>query len=143
MKNAFIWYYLLGLPMLLIITDITLVFGVTSMIELMKVILGIYYFGFILVGLFFFGYLQEWIMKIINDIKILILGWTMTNGVSIRVSKETTNFLKRFLINRIKSDTETETTKSYLYLLDIIVKYFKMNNQEYLALVKMEAPKHV
>jgi|LSQX01.1.fsa_nt_gb hypothetical protein len=67
----------------------------------------------------------------------------MTNGVSIRVSKETTNFLKRFLINRIKSDTETETTKSYLYLLDIIVKYFKMNNQEYLALVKMEAPKHV
>ena len=74
MKNAFIWYYLLGLPMLLIITDITLVFGVTSMIELMKVILGIYYFGFILVGLFFFGYLQEWIMKIINDIKNLDFG---------------------------------------------------------------------
>ena len=74
MKNAFIWYYLLGLPMLLIITDIALVFGVTSMIELMKVILGIYYFGFILVGLFFFGYLQEWIMKIINDIKNLDFG---------------------------------------------------------------------
>ena len=66
--------------MLLIITDITLVFGVASMIELMKVILNILlwiYFS----GIILFGYLQEWIMKIINDIKNLDFRVDVTNSI--------------------------------------------------------------
>lgn len=74
MKNSFIWYYLAGLPLMLIITDISYVFDVESMISLMKVLLGIYWFGFILVGVFFFGYLQEWISKLIDEIKSLDMG---------------------------------------------------------------------
>jgi len=71
MKNSFIWYYLFGLPILLLITDITYVFGVESMIYLMQIILGIYYFGILIVAVFFFGYIQEWFAYIRDEIKSL------------------------------------------------------------------------
>lgn len=74
MKNTFIWYYLFGLPIILLITDITYTFGVSSMIDLMKIILAIYWFGFILVGLFFFGFLQEWVFSLVDEIKNLDYG---------------------------------------------------------------------
>lgn len=74
MKNRFIWYYLFGLPVILLITDITYTFEVTSMIYLMKIILSIYYYGFILVGVFFFGYLQEWISNLMDEIKSIDMG---------------------------------------------------------------------
>lgn len=74
MKNSFIWYYLFGLPLLLTITDITYTFGVNSMIEVMKVIMGIYWFGFVVVGIFFFGFLQEWVVEIVNQIKSMDYG---------------------------------------------------------------------
>lgn len=74
MKNAFIWYYLFCLPIILLVTDIAYTFDVQSMIELLKIILAIYYYGFIVVGLFFFGYLQEWIVQIADQIKSLDFG---------------------------------------------------------------------
>lgn len=74
LKNSFIWYYLLCLPLILLITDITYVFGVVSMIYLMKIILVVYYFGFLLVAVFFFGHVQEWTMQIVEEIKSLDYG---------------------------------------------------------------------
>jgi hypothetical protein len=74
LKNKFIWYYLFGLPLMLIITDISYTFGVSSMIDLMKILLAIYWYGFLLVGIFFFGYLQEWVMQIIDEIKSMDYG---------------------------------------------------------------------
>lgn len=71
MKNSFIWYYLFGLPIILLITDIAYVFGVESMIYLMQIILGIYYFGILIVAVFFFGYIQEWFAYISDEIKSL------------------------------------------------------------------------
>src|SRR5690606_951212 len=73
MKNAFVWYYLFGLPIILLITDICYTFGVNSMIELMKIILAVYWFGFILVGIYFFGILQEWIVNLKDEIESI--GW--------------------------------------------------------------------
>lgn len=74
MKNAFIWYYLFCFPLLLLVTDISYTFGVESMIEFLKIVLAIYYYGFILVGIFLFGYLQEWIAKLVDDIKSWDMG---------------------------------------------------------------------
>jgi hypothetical protein len=74
LKNSFIWYYLFGLPIILLVTDIAYVFNVESMIYLLKIILGVYYFGFLIVGVYFFGYLQEWVMQIIDEIKSLDYG---------------------------------------------------------------------
>lgn len=74
MKNKFIWYYLFGLPLILLITDIAYTFGVDSMINLLQIFLTIYYFGFIIVGVFFFGYIQEWTMQIIDQIKSMDFG---------------------------------------------------------------------
>lgn len=74
MKNKFIWYYLFGLPILLIVTDIAYTFGVDSMIYLLQVILSIYYYGFLLVGVFFFGYLQEWVVNLVDEIKSMDFG---------------------------------------------------------------------
>lgn len=63
MKNKFIWYYLFGLPIILVITNTAFIFDVEAMVYLMKIILTIYYFGFLLVSAFFLGYLQEWVVK--------------------------------------------------------------------------------
>lgn len=74
MKNKFIWYYLMGLPIMIIITDMVYTFNISSMIELLKVLLAIYYWGFILVGVFFFGFVLEWLAKIIDEIKSIDFG---------------------------------------------------------------------
>ncbi len=74
LKNKFIWYYLFGLPLMLLITDMAFTFGVNSMVNLMQILLAIYYWGFILVGAFFFGYLQEWVANIVDEIKSRDLG---------------------------------------------------------------------
>jgi hypothetical protein len=74
MKNKFVWYYLFGLPIILIITDMAYTFGVGSMIELTQIVLAVYWYGFLLVGIFFFGYLQEWIMQIADEIKSMDFG---------------------------------------------------------------------
>lgn len=74
MKNKFIWYYLFGLPIILIVTDISYIFGVNSMVEFLKVVLAVYYYGFLLVTVFFFGFVLEWVSKIIDQIKSIDFG---------------------------------------------------------------------
>lgn len=61
----------------------------------------------------------------------------MKNKRTMKVSDEFHNFILKFGANRVKSDMEMQT-KSLCELPDIIVKYFKLNNDRYLELVKME-----
>lgn len=61
----------------------------------------------------------------------------MKSKISVKLTNENINFLKRISINRIKADVETETiTPSKA--LSLIEKYFKLNNNEYLELINME-----
>jgi len=47
------------------------------------------------------------------------------------------NFIEKYGANRIKADMELQTRPTHA-LADIIVKYFKLNNDRYLELVNME-----
>lgn len=66
----------------------------------------------------------------------------MNSGTSLHISMEVLNFLKKFRTNRRKSDTDEEDL-AYWKLLEIIAKYFKLNNDAYLELVKLRWNKNV
>lgn len=61
----------------------------------------------------------------------------MSNKRPIKVSDSFYNFILKFGANRVKSDMEMQT-RNLCELPDIIVSYFKENNERYLELVKME-----
>lgn len=71
MNNIFIIYYLIGLPIIMILTDLTRVYNIAGMILFMDVVLFVYLIGVLIVGLVFFSYVQEWIMitwDLVSDI---------------------------------------------------------------------------
>jgi hypothetical protein len=74
LKNSIVIYYLLGLPIMLLVTDIVYIFQVTSMITLMKVFLGIYVAGVIILGAYIFSNVQEWLMDLLEEIKNMNWG---------------------------------------------------------------------
>ncbi len=60
--------------------------------------------------------------------------------LSVKISDEGNNFLKKIAINRIKADIETKLiTPSDA--LDLIAKYFKTNNEKYLEMIHTEVKK--
>ena len=59
------------------------------------------------------------------------------NKAPIRICKESKDFLNRLSNNLIRAETETQTL-SYDDLLLRIAKYFKLNNDRYLELVKIK-----
>lgn len=66
----------------------------------------------------------------------------MKGGTSTKLSENTRIFLKNLRTNRRKTDID-ETDLSYSGLLDLIVKHFKNNQDEYLKIVKIPAVKNV
>ena len=66
----------------------------------------------------------------------------MTTKKSIKISNEGIEFLKRLKNNRIKIDTDKEGL-AYWELMDLIAKYFKVDNNSYLCLTKMKIDKNV
>lgn len=58
------------------------------------------------------------------------------NLISIKVNNQGTAFLKKLKLNRIKVGKEEDL--SYHKLFDLIVNYFKLNNEDYLKLLNME-----
>lgn len=66
----------------------------------------------------------------------------MTNKSSVKLSEDGIEFLKKFRLNRIRTNADNEIL-SYADLVDIVAKYFKTNNERYLEMVKMEAGKNV
>jgi len=74
MKNAFVIYYLIGLAVLVIITDFVYMANIVSITEIMPSVLAIYSVGIIIVGIYFFGYVQEWFINLLNQIKDMDWG---------------------------------------------------------------------
>jgi len=65
----------------------------------------------------------------------------MKNKRSIKISEDFYNFLIKYGANRVKAGMELKT-KDLCEMPDIIVKYFKSDNERYLELVKMEVEKN-
>lgn len=63
------------------------------------------------------------------------------NTNPVRISNEALEFLKKFQTNRIRIGTD-EIKISYINALNLIVKYFKNNNSEYVKLVQMVVDKN-
>ena len=61
----------------------------------------------------------------------------MKNDIPFKSSEEFRLFLLKMGSNRVKSDMEL-ITLPICVLPNIIVKYFKANNERYLELIKME-----
>lgn len=59
---------------------------------------------------------------------------------STKLSDDTREFLKKFDVNRIRAGTADDKI-GYSRLLDLIVKYFKLNNDSYLGLVSLKEEK--
>lgn len=74
MKNSFIIYYLIGFPIMLIVTSLAWSYNIVSSLELMKVLMYIYASGFLIVGAVFLSYLQEWSMDAIDKFKKMDWG---------------------------------------------------------------------
>ena len=71
MKNLFIIYFMLGLPIMLILVDLVFIYNITSIATYMKVLLYIYIALVSVLGVVFLSYVQEWFMdfiKMIEDI---------------------------------------------------------------------------
>lgn len=64
------------------------------------------------------------------------------NKTSVKLTDENKGFLDRIGTNRVICKTETRT-KSFSQNLDIIEKYFKLNNDKYLEMCRMEDIKNV
>lgn len=61
----------------------------------------------------------------------------MENLGTMKVSENFKKFLRRFQAYRVSEEIEDRATP-LCFLPDIIVKYFKQNNDRYLELVNME-----
>ena len=73
MKNAFVIYYLLGFPIIIILNEIAYSYGLLTVITVLNAFLVIYSIGVILVGIYFFSYVQEWVIDLIEKVKNM--GW--------------------------------------------------------------------
>jgi len=75
MKNSYIFSYLIGLFGMLVLTEITLLFNITSALSLMKIMLALYSWAALAVVIVFFSQVQEWFKGWIKDIQDLSWGW--------------------------------------------------------------------
>lgn len=74
MNNSFIVYFLLGLPIMLILMDLVFIFNITSIALYMQSLLYIYIVLVMVLGVVFLGFLQEWFMDFIKDIQEIDWG---------------------------------------------------------------------
>jgi len=74
MTEKFVLYYLIGLPAMIILANLSFILNISAVVTLMKVLLGIYMWAAILVGLVFFGKLQEIIMDMIHKVRDMDWG---------------------------------------------------------------------
>jgi len=58
----------------------------------------------------------------------------MSNKESLKVSKKAKDFISQVMINRIKLDKTP--LKSFSEAIELMQKYFKANNEEYLKMLK-------
>jgi len=73
LKNPYVLYYLLGLPIILTLVDLSYAYSLGGLLDILKAILVIYFVGVIIVGLIFMSYVQEWFMDLLD--KITNMEW--------------------------------------------------------------------
>lgn len=78
MINRFIVYFLLGLPIMLILMDLVFIFNITSIALYMQSLLYIYIVLVMVLGVLFLSYVQEWFMDFIEDIQNI--DWGIDNN---------------------------------------------------------------
>jgi phosphoribosylaminoimidazole (AIR) synthetase len=66
----------------------------------------------------------------------------MNSKISVKVSESGLSFLQKLKTNRRKADIDKEDL-AYWKLIEVIAKYFKLNNDEYLKVVNMGWNKNV
>lgn len=74
MNNIFIIYYLIGLPIIMILTDLTRVYNIVGLVLFMDVVLSVYIIGILIVGIVFLSYVQEWMAEFWDLIKDMDWG---------------------------------------------------------------------
>lgn len=74
MKNVFIIYYLMGIPIILILNDLTYTYNIAGLILFMNVLLFIYLIGLLIVGIVFLSYVQEWAAEMWDLVKEMDWG---------------------------------------------------------------------
>jgi len=73
-KNKFVVYYLFGLPILLLITDMIYTFNLVNMISIIQITFYIYLIGVTIVGLIFMSYVQEWLFDLLHQVRDMKWG---------------------------------------------------------------------
>lgn len=74
MINGFIIYFILGLPIMLILTDLVFIYNITSIALYIQSLLYIYIVLVMVLGVVFLGYVQEWFMDFIEMIQNIDWG---------------------------------------------------------------------
>lgn len=74
LKNKFVIYYLLGIPIMVLLTDLSATLNIAIMTQLLNVLSSIYLWCAVLIGLYFFGYVQEWLKDLFDKFKDLNWG---------------------------------------------------------------------
>ena len=69
MTNRYIIYFLLGLPIMIILMDLVFIFDITSIALYMQSLLYIYIVLVMVLGVLFLSFLQEWFMGLMEDIQ--------------------------------------------------------------------------
>lgn len=67
MMNSFIIYFILGLPIMLILTDLVFIYNITSIALYVQSLLYLYIVGVIVLGVVFLSFVQEWFMDFVEQ----------------------------------------------------------------------------
>lgn len=74
LNNLYLIYYLIGFPIILSITNIVYIFGISSMVDIVGIFLFLYTAGSLIVGLYLFSNVQEWIMDLLKQVQEMEWG---------------------------------------------------------------------
>lgn len=74
MINSYIVYFLLGLPIMLILMDLVFIYNITSITLYMQSLLYVYIFMVVVLGIVFLGYVQEWFIDLIEEVQNIDWG---------------------------------------------------------------------
>lgn len=74
LKNSYVFSYLVGLLGMLVLTELILLFNITSVLLIMKIVLALYTWGALVVVMVFFSQVQEWIFEWKEDLEKIKWG---------------------------------------------------------------------
>jgi len=74
MKHSSVVYFLIGLPILTTLTDLTRIYNLTDLVSIFSTLVIIYTVGIVLVAIYFFGQVQEWLVDLLNKVRDMDWG---------------------------------------------------------------------